>query len=81
LKWPIFKQKKGCATISLGLNYCSMGSSQPPFRDSVPFYCGVLYTASNQILYPHFESQLRCHLNSIGGSKDVSSRLIYVAGT
>jgi hypothetical protein len=36
LKLPIFKQTKGCATISLGLNYCSMGSSQPPSRDTVP---------------------------------------------
>jgi hypothetical protein len=36
LKWPIFKQKKGGATISLGLNYCSMGSSQPQSRDTVP---------------------------------------------
>jgi hypothetical protein len=36
LKWPIFKQKKGCATISLGLNYCSMGSVQPPSCDTVP---------------------------------------------
>jgi hypothetical protein len=32
-----FKQKKGCATISLGLIYCSMGSSQPPSRDTCPF--------------------------------------------
>jgi hypothetical protein len=30
LKWPIFKQKKGCAAISLGLNCYSMGSFQPP---------------------------------------------------
>jgi hypothetical protein len=36
LRWPIFKQKKGSATISLGLNYCSMGSSLSPFRDTVP---------------------------------------------
>jgi hypothetical protein len=36
LRWPIFKPKKGPATISLGLNYCSMGLSQPPFRDTVP---------------------------------------------
>jgi hypothetical protein len=36
LKWPIFKQKKGCTTISIGLNYCSIGSSQPPSRDTVP---------------------------------------------
>jgi hypothetical protein len=36
LKWLIFKQKKGCTTISLGLNYCSMGSSQPPSRETVP---------------------------------------------
>jgi hypothetical protein len=38
LKLMIFKQKKGFANISLGLNYCSMGSSQPPpSRDTVPF--------------------------------------------
>jgi hypothetical protein len=36
LKWPIFEQKKGRATICSGLNYCSMGSSQPPSRDTVP---------------------------------------------
>jgi hypothetical protein len=30
------KTEKGCATISLGLNYCSMGPSQPPSRDTVP---------------------------------------------
>jgi hypothetical protein len=40
LKLPIFKQKKRRATISLGLNYCSIGSSQPPFRDTVPL---ILY--------------------------------------
>jgi hypothetical protein len=36
LKRPIFKWKKGFANISLGLNYCSMGSSLPRFRDTVP---------------------------------------------
>jgi hypothetical protein len=36
LRRPIFKQKKGYATISLGLNYCSMGSSQPLSCDTVP---------------------------------------------
>jgi hypothetical protein len=36
LKWPIFEQKKGPATICLGLNYCSMGSSQPPSCETVP---------------------------------------------
>jgi hypothetical protein len=35
LKWQIFKQKKGCAAICWGLNYCSMGSSQPPSRDTL----------------------------------------------
>jgi hypothetical protein len=35
-KRPIFKQKKGYANISLGLNSCSMGSYQPPSRSSVP---------------------------------------------
>jgi hypothetical protein len=33
--WPIFKQEKGSVTISLGLNYCSMSSSQSPSRDTV----------------------------------------------
>jgi hypothetical protein len=33
---PTFKQKKGSATISLGLYNCSMGSSQSPSRDTVP---------------------------------------------
>jgi hypothetical protein len=36
LKQPIFKRKKGFANISLGLNYCSMGSSWPWSRDTVP---------------------------------------------
>jgi hypothetical protein len=36
LRWPIFKQKKGSATINLGLNYCSMGSSHSLSRDTVP---------------------------------------------
>jgi hypothetical protein len=35
LRRPIFKQKKGSATISLGLNYYSMGSSLSPFHDTV----------------------------------------------
>jgi hypothetical protein len=42
LRRAIFKQKKGSATISSSLNYCSMGSSQSPSRDSVPLsYRGV----------------------------------------
>jgi hypothetical protein len=36
LKRPIFKWKKGFANISLGLNYCSMCSSWPWSRDTVP---------------------------------------------
>jgi hypothetical protein len=36
LRWPIFKQKKGYATSSLGINHCSKGSSQPPSHDTVP---------------------------------------------
>jgi hypothetical protein len=32
----VFKQKKGSATISLGLNYCSMGSSRSLSCDTVP---------------------------------------------
>jgi hypothetical protein len=50
LKWPIFKQKKGCATISWGLNYSSMGSSQPPSRDTVPLTCQI-YMKCNQNLF------------------------------
>jgi hypothetical protein len=34
LRQPIFKQKKGSPTISLGLR--SMGSSQPSSRDTIP---------------------------------------------
>jgi hypothetical protein len=33
---PIFKQKKGSTTISLGLNYCSMGSCLSLFGYTVP---------------------------------------------
>jgi hypothetical protein len=36
LRQPIFKQKKVSVTISLGIHYCTMGSSQPPSRDTVP---------------------------------------------
>jgi hypothetical protein len=36
LRRQIFKQKKGFATISLGLKYCSMGSTQSPSCDTVP---------------------------------------------
>jgi hypothetical protein len=36
LRWPIFKQKKVRMTISSDLNFCSMGSSQPPSRDTAP---------------------------------------------
>jgi hypothetical protein len=35
-RWSIFKQIKLAATISLGLNFCSMGSSQSPSRDTGP---------------------------------------------
>jgi hypothetical protein len=35
LRRPIFKPKKGSSTISLGLNYYSIGLSQPPFRDTI----------------------------------------------
>jgi hypothetical protein len=35
-KMAYFSQKKGSATINLGLNYCSMGSSQSPSCDAVP---------------------------------------------
>jgi hypothetical protein len=33
---PIFKRKKVFANLRLGLNYCSMGSSWLPSRDTVP---------------------------------------------
>jgi hypothetical protein len=36
LRRRIFKEKKGRATFGLGLNYCSMGSSQPSSFDTVP---------------------------------------------
>jgi hypothetical protein len=39
----IFKQKKRRATISLGLNFCFIGSSQPPSRDSVLLTKGNYY--------------------------------------
>jgi hypothetical protein len=35
LRRPIFEQEKGSATISLGLNYCSMASSHSLSRDTV----------------------------------------------
>jgi hypothetical protein len=35
LRQAIFKWKKGCAIICLGLNCCSMGSSQPVSRDTL----------------------------------------------
>jgi hypothetical protein len=45
LKRPIFKRKKGFATISLRLNNCTMGSSWPRSRDTVPLitYCNLVY--------------------------------------
>jgi hypothetical protein len=36
LRRPIFEHKEGCSTIDLGLNYCSMGSYQPPSRETIP---------------------------------------------
>jgi hypothetical protein len=36
VRWPIFKQKKECATIRFGFNYCSIRLSQPQSRDTVP---------------------------------------------
>jgi hypothetical protein len=36
LERPILRRKKGFANISLGLNYCSMGLSRQPSRDTVP---------------------------------------------
>jgi hypothetical protein len=50
LRRPIFKQKKVSATISLGLNYCSMGSSLSPFRDTVPLNkCKLLKNKKQEI--------------------------------
>jgi hypothetical protein len=45
LRRPIFKQKKGSATISLDLNYCSMGSSHSLSRETVPlmFWLDVFF--------------------------------------
>jgi hypothetical protein len=44
LRQPIFKQEKWWETIRLGLNYCSIGSSQPPSpsRDTRPLTCHFL---------------------------------------
>jgi hypothetical protein len=36
LRRRIFKQKKGFANLSLGLNYHSKALPQPPSRDTVP---------------------------------------------
>jgi hypothetical protein len=44
LKRPIFKRKKGFTNISLGLNYCSMGSSWPRSRDTVPLTCTTFWS-------------------------------------
>jgi hypothetical protein len=33
-----YKLKKGCANLSLGLNYCSIGWSPPQSRDTVPLH-------------------------------------------
>jgi hypothetical protein len=41
LRRPIFRQKKGSAAISLGLNFCSMGSSHSLSRDTVPLTVSV----------------------------------------
>jgi hypothetical protein len=53
LKRPIFKQKKGSATISLGLNYCSMGSSHSLSRDTVPL---IIFKCFHAILIPDGDS-------------------------
>jgi hypothetical protein len=51
LSRQIFKRKKGFANISLGLNYCSMGSSWPLSRDTVPlrnaFYGQAMFCTCN----------------------------------
>jgi hypothetical protein len=44
LRWPIFKQKKGSTNISLGRNYCSMGSSHLPSHDTGPLKCFFIQT-------------------------------------
>jgi hypothetical protein len=47
-RWSIFKHKKGSATICLGLIFCSMGSSQPPTRDTVPLNNSKFLTIYNR---------------------------------
>jgi hypothetical protein len=58
LRWAIFKQKKGSATICLGLIYCFMGSSQPPTRDTVP----LIWEASKWSVYLLYFLELYCVL-------------------
>jgi hypothetical protein len=42
LKRPIFHRKKVIANFSLGLNYCSIGQSRPPSRDTVPLSFNII---------------------------------------
>jgi hypothetical protein len=43
----IFKQKKGFANLSLGLNYHSKALPQPPSRDTVPLRYILLQNYEN----------------------------------
>jgi hypothetical protein len=47
LRWPIFKLKKGSITLSLGLNYCSLDSSQSPSCDTVPLTLFLIKNTAN----------------------------------
>jgi hypothetical protein len=62
LRRPIFKQIKGSATISLGLNYCSMGSSQSPSHDTVPLSFILIFEFKKS----HFSIDLYRHWEFLG---------------
>jgi hypothetical protein len=74
LRWAIFKQKKGFATIFLDLIYCSMGSYQPPTRDTGPLrnnICSLQTTGmylkgqSHEIFDPRFFSSNNPHYRAL----------------
>jgi hypothetical protein len=54
LRRQIFKQKKGFANLSLGLNYHSKALPQPPSRDTVPL--SRLFFSTSRHIFPakHF---------------------------
>jgi hypothetical protein len=68
LRWPIFKQKKGSLTISLGLNYCSMGSSQPTISWHFPFHVLKVEKLISRIVNPH--KKLKCYFLKTLASKN-----------